>query len=108
MSTPLNVTIKEFEGRSIRRAADGSRPMVKLNKWRVFVDGRHAGFIGFADDSKLLLGPGFSEEEASEIEQQVMLLLDRDEVETAQAPDVPSDLFNEPESEDSDFGYDDN
>jgi hypothetical protein len=82
--------------------------MVKLNKWRVFVDGKHAGFIGFANDSKLLLGPGFSKDEASEIEQQVMLLLDRDEVETAQAPDVPSDLFEEPESEDSDFGYDDN
>ena len=108
MSKSLNVTIKEFEGRSIRRSPDGSRPMVKLNKWRVFVDGKHAGYIGFAEGSKLLLGGGFSKEEAEEIELQVLELLDRDEVTTVQAPELPVDLFVEPESEDSDFGYDDN
>jgi len=72
------------------------------------VDGKHAGFIGFAEGSKLLLGNGFSKEEAEEIELQVLELLDRDEVTTVQAPELPVDLFVEPESEDSDFGYDDN
>lgn len=107
MSDSLSVTIVEFESPSIRRNPDGSRPMIKMNRWRVYVDGLHAGFIGFAEGSKLLLTRSFSELERIEIQQKVMELIGRDAVDSSSVPDVPAELFEEPESEDSDFGYDD-
>jgi len=108
MSDSLSVTIVEFEAPSIRRNPDGSRPMIKHNRWRVYVDNLHAGFIDFAEGSKLLLTRSFSELDQIEIEKKVMKLIGRDAVDCTSVPDVPAELFEEPESEDSDFGYDDN
>lgn len=108
MSHGLSVTIVEFESPSIRKNPDGTRPIIKHDRWRVYVDGLHAGFIDFAEGSKLLLTKSFAEPERIEIQEKVMQLIGRDAVDCSSVPDVPAELFEEPESEDSDFGYYDN
>lgn len=104
----MKVTIEPFVVKSIKRNADGSPRYRKTGISRVRVDGVHAGFLPNGENAKVALQPGFSALQKEEIGKQVAKLLDRDELEVLQAPEVPASFTSEPESEDSDFGYDDN
>ncbi len=104
----MKVTIEPFVTKSIIRNADGSPRYTETNVSRVRVDGVHAGFVPNGENAKVALQPGFSALQAEEIGKQVAKLLDRDKLEVLRAPEMPASLTSEPESEDSDFGYDDN
>lgn len=104
----MEVTIEPFVTKSTIRNSDGTPRFRETNVSRVRVDGKHAGFVPNGEGAKVALQPGFSKSEAEEIGKKVSMLLGRDDVDVLQAPEVPVELFEEPESEDSDFGYDDN
>jgi hypothetical protein len=104
----MKVTIEPFVTKSTIRNPDGTPRYKETNVSRVRVDGKHAGFVPNGEGAKVALQPGFSKAEADEIGKKVSVLLGRDNVDVLQAPEVPAELFQEPESEDSDFGYDDN
>lgn len=104
----MEVTIEPFVTKSTIRNPDGTPRFIETNVSRVRVDGKHAGFVPNGEGAKVALQPGFSKSESEEIGKKVSMLLGRDDVDVLQAPEVPVELFEEPESEDSDFGYDDN
>jgi hypothetical protein len=104
----MKVTIEPFVTKSTVRNADGTPRYRDTNVSRVRVDGKHAGFVPNGDGAQVALQPGFSALEAEEIGKKVAELLGRDQLEVLRAPEVPAEVFEEPESEDSDFGYHDN
>lgn len=97
----LKVTVEPFIGNSVLKNPDGSNKPVRFDQYRVRVDGMHAGFIGFAPGSKLMLTLRFSPIEIDEIEKQVAGLVGSENQQSVTVPDVPAELLN-PDSEDWD------
>lgn len=82
----MKVELREHIGRNI---ATG-KP-VKLPQYRVFIDGRASGFIGWKA-GKLCLTAKFGPIEREEITTQVSAMMKR-EVSTTKMPDVPPELL---------------
>lgn len=88
----MDVTIEPFIGKSV---ATGQP--VRYEQYRIRVDGKHAGYVGFAPNSPVLLTNRFGPVELKEIESKVAELLERDDVSTNQVPEVSEEMLRKPE-----------
>ena len=71
----------------------GSKKPVKLNQYRVRVDGQHAGFVGWDSGAPVLLTSKFTPMELTEIENQVAFIKrDLNVGKASCAPDIPPEL----------------
>lgn len=70
---------------------------VRFNQYRIRVDGQHVGFVGFAENAKILLSVRFGPVELEEIKGEVSRLVksEREIKQAAQPPEGFHDANNE-------------
>ena len=95
----MKVELRQHTGRTLGR----SGRTITLPQYRVFIDGRACGFIGWAEGSSLNLVVRFGPLEQKEIARQVAELLERDEPITAIPPEMPSEQPEQQEEMTNDF-----
>ena len=84
----MEVALEEHTGKSF---ATGR--VVRFEQYRIRVDGEHAGFIGYAPGSKILLQPGYSPRQQAEIELQISKILGLTATSgVAVAPEIPMSI----------------
>lgn len=95
----MKVTIEPHTGKSVT-----SGETVKFAQYRVRVDGKHAGFIGFAKGSKVLLHGTWTPNEQAQIEMEVSQLVGLDHCGGVQtSPTIPKRLQKSREADVDDF-----
>lgn len=72
---------------------------VRFNQYRIRVDGQHVGFVGFAENAKILLSVRFGPAELTEIKDEVSRLVksNRQIKQAAQPPEGFHDTIEEAE-----------
>lgn len=94
----MDVTIEPHIGHSITTGKE-----VRLNQYRIRVDGKHAGFVGFASGAPVLLHTRFSPIEITDIENQVAFLKkDLNAGKATCAPEVPPAMLTQKNDQDID------
>lgn len=89
----MKVELKEHIGKTPRGRE------VKFAQYRVFVEGKSSGLIGFASGSRLCLTTRFGPRERKQIEEAVANLLESDPVQSRQPANVPPEMM-QPREED--------
>lgn len=88
----MKVELRDHIGQCVK-----SKREIKIQQWRVFVDGRAVGYLPWRDGSKLLLTARFSPLETKEIEQHVNELVKtvrEKDVQSVSAPEVPPEIMD--------------
>ena len=89
----MKVELRKHVGRNVATGKEET-----LSQYRVFVDDRPAGFIGWHDDAELLLTTRFGPIEQQKISDLVSKELGR-VCDSKQAPDVPEEMLKPPREE---------
>ena len=91
----MEVELREHRGINIATGVDEC-----LGQYRVFVDGRAVGFMGWGKSSKLSITTRVGPIERQEIAEKVSRLMMRD-VQSSMMPDVPDDVMQPEGMEDA-------
>ena len=90
----MDIELREHVGRKV-----GTNKRVVVQQHRLFVDGVAAGYVPFAEGSKILFIRNYEPEQAAEIEKRVAEMLERESIESKQPPKLPEGYMKQQETE---------